>query len=289
MKLTDITPAIALTPLDGRYHKQTAPLVEYLSEPALNRERMRVEVEWMILLANGFDGNGNQPIVEGVEPFTDAEIAFLRAIPEDFGAEGIKQHAAHEAVTHHDVKAVEYYIDDQLDKAPAELTHINDALKTLVHFACTSEDINNLSTARCVKNAMEQVWTPAFKEIIDHLAAKAEEYKDKALLSLTHGQPATPTTLGKELAVYVYRLNRQLRHIENQEYLGKINGATGTFGTSRAACSPRCPSRAPPAPPRCRTRSTRSASRTPRPTSNCPARCSTRSPPRWWSPVGSAT
>ena len=198
MKLTDITPAIALTPLDGRYHKQTAPLVEYLSEPALNRERMRVEVEWMILLANGFDGNGNQPIVEGVEPFTDAEIAFLRAIPEDFGAEGIKQHAAHEAVTHHDVKAVEYYIDDQLDKAPAELTHINDALKTLVHFACTSEDINNLSTARCVKNAMEQVWTPAFKEIIDHLAAKAEEYKDKALLSLTHGQPATPTTLGKE-------------------------------------------------------------------------------------------
>ena len=78
MKLTDITPAIALTPLDGRYHKQTAPLVEYLSEPALNRERMRVEVEWMILLANGFDGNGNQPIVEGVEPFTDAEIAFLR-------------------------------------------------------------------------------------------------------------------------------------------------------------------------------------------------------------------
>ena len=230
MKLTDITPAIALTPLDGRYHKQTAPLVEYLSEPALNRERMRVEVEWMILLANGFDGNGNQPIVEGVEPFTDAEIAFLRAIPEDFGAEGIKQHAAHEAVTHHDVKAVEYYIDDQLDKAPAELTHINDALKTLVHFACTSEDINNLSTARCVKNAMEQVWTPAFKEIIDHLAAKAEEYKDKALLSLTHGQPATPTTLGKELAVYAYRLNRQLRHIENQEYLGKINGATGTFG-----------------------------------------------------------
>ena len=236
MKLTDITPAIALTPLDGRYHKQTAPLVEYLSEPALNRERMRVEVEWMILLANGFDGNGNQPIVEGVEPFTDAEIAFLRAIPEDFGAEGIKQHAAHEAVTHHDVKAVEYYIDDQLDKAPAELTHINDALKTLVHFACTSEDINNLSTARCVKNAMEQVWTPAFKEIIDHLAAKAEEYKDKALLSLTHGQPATPTTLGKELAVYVYRLNRQLRHIENQEYLGKINGATGTFGAHLAAC-----------------------------------------------------
>ena len=236
MKLTDISPAIALTPLDGRYHSATAPLVEYLSEPALNRERMRVEVEWMILLANGFEGNDNQPIIDGVEPFTDAEQAFLRAIPEDFGAEGIRQHAAHEAVTHHDVKAVEYYIDDQIDKAPAELTHINDALKTLVHFACTSEDINNLSIARCVKNAMEQVWTPAFEEIINHLAAKADEFRDLPLLSLTHGQPATPTTLGKELAVYVYRLNRQLKHLTAQEYLGKINGATGTFGAHLAAC-----------------------------------------------------
>ena len=236
MKLTDISPAIALTPLDGRYHKATAPLVEYMSEPALNRERMRVEVEWMILLANGFEGNGNQPIVDGVKPFTAEEQAFLRAIPEDFGAEGIKQHAAHEAITHHDVKAVEYYIDDQIDKAPAELTNINDELKTLVHFACTSEDINNLSIARCVKNAMENVWTPEFKRIIDYLAGKAEEFKDMPLLSLTHGQPATPTTLGKELAVYVYRLNRQLKHIENQEYLGKINGATGTFGAHLAAC-----------------------------------------------------
>lgn len=237
MKLTDITPVIALTPLDGRYHKATAPLVEYLSEPALNRERMRVEVEWMILLANGFEDNGNQPLIEGVEPFNEAEIAFLRAIPEDFGAEGIAAHAAHEAITHHDVKAVEYYIDDQFAAAdPSEMPHINDKLKTLVHFACTSEDINNLSIARCVKNAMELVWTPAFRGIIDHLAAKAEEHRDLPMLSLTHGQPATPTTLGKELAVYVYRLTRQLRHIETQEYLGKINGATGTFGAHLAAC-----------------------------------------------------
>ena len=236
MKLTEISPAIALTSLDGRYHNATAPLVEYLSEPALNRERMRVEVEWMILLANGFAGNGNKPIIDGVEPFTGAEQEYLRAIPEDFGAEGIAGHAAHEAKTHHDVKAVEYYIDDCIDEAPAELTNINERLKTLVHFACTSEDINNLSTARCVKNAMEQVWTPAFRQIIDHLAAKAEEYKDKPLLSLTHGQPATPTTLGKEFAVYAYRLNRQLKHIENQEYLGKINGATGTFGAHVLAC-----------------------------------------------------
>ena len=237
MKLTDITPAIALTPLDGRYHKQTAPLVEYMSEPALNRERMRVEVEWMILLANGFSGNGNQPIIPGVKPLTQAEQEYLRAIPEQFGAEGIARHAAHEAITHHDVKAVEYYIDDELDKAAdalgeeTQLTH----LKTLVHFACTSEDINNLSIARCVKNAIEQVWLPDAQAIVDLLTEKAEQYRDMSLLALTHGQPATPTTLGKELAVFVHRLNRQLKHVREQEYLGKINGATGTFGAHLAA------------------------------------------------------
>ena len=230
MKLTDISPAIALTPLDGRYHKQTAPLVEYMSEPALNRERMRVEVEWMILLANGFEGNGNQTIVPGVKPLTDDEQAYLRSIPENFGAEGIAQHAAYEAKTHHDVKAVEYYIDDQLEKAADVLGHDTQltGLKTLVHFACTSEDINNLSIARCVKNGVEQVWLPAAQAIVDHLAQKADAYRDKAMLSLTHGQPATPTTLGKELAVYVYRLNRQLNKVKAQEYLGKINGATGS-------------------------------------------------------------
>ena len=235
MNLTDISPAVALTPLDGRYRNATAPLVEYLSEPALNRERMRVEVEWMILLANGFEGNGNRPVVDGVTPFTEAEQAYLRAIPENFGAEGIARHAAHEAITHHDVKAVEYYIDDFIDEAPAELTNINDRLKTLVHFACTSEDINNLSTARCVKNAMEHVWTPAFKEIIDHLAGKAEEYKDKALLSLTHGQPASPTRLGKEVMVFVYRLQRQLEMLRQCPVTAKFGGATGNFNAHHVA------------------------------------------------------
>lgn len=105
-----------------------------------------------------------------------------------------------------------------------------------MHFACTSEDINNLSIARCVKNGVEQVWLPAAQAIVDHLAQKADAYRDKAMLSLTHGQPATPTTLGKELAVYVYRLNRQLNKVKAQEYLGKINGATGTFGAHLAAC-----------------------------------------------------
>ena len=124
MKLTDISPAIALTPLDGRYHSQTSCLVEYLSEPALNRERMRVEVEWMILLANGYDANNFTPIVKGVNPLSDEECEYLRSIPEHFDKDGIARHAAHEAVTHHDVKAVEYYIDDALDQAEEKLGHM---------------------------------------------------------------------------------------------------------------------------------------------------------------------
>lgn len=237
MKLTEISPAIALTPLDGRYHSQTSALVEYLSEPALNRERIRVEVEWMILLANGYEGNNYQPIVKGVNPLTEEEIAYLRAIAEQFGKEGIARHAAHEAITHHDVKAVEYYIDDELAKAETILGHPTQltSLATLVHFSCTSEDINNLSIARCVQHAITNVYRPALQAIEEHLANKAQEYRDMPMLSLTHGQPATPTTLGKELAVYVYRLRRQLRHLDVQEYLGKLNGATGTYGAHLAA------------------------------------------------------
>lgn len=237
MKLTDISPAIALTPLDGRYHSQTSCLVEYLSEPALNRERMRVEVEWMILLANGYDANNFTPIVKGVNPLSDEECEYLRSIPENFDKDGIARHAAHEAVTHHDVKAVEYYIDDALDQAEEKLGHKTQlsSLKTLVHFACTSEDINNLSIARCVKNAVKNVYRPQLDSIVDYLTQKAQEYRDMPLLSLTHGQPATPTTLGKELAVYAYRLKRQQKHLNTQEYLGKINGATGTFGAHVAA------------------------------------------------------
>ncbi len=238
MKLTDITPAIALGPLDGRYHKQTAPLAEYLSEPALNRERMRVEVEWMIQLANGSVSTQTaQSVIPGVQPFTAAEIEYLRAIPEDFDAAGIAELAEIEAVTHHDVKAVEYYIDRRLEVAGEKLGTDSQLpqLKALVHFACTSEDINNLSYARCIKNAITKVWLPALEEIIHKLSDSADKFRDLSMLSLTHGQPATPTTLGKELAVYVYRLNRQLRAVQSQEYLGKINGATGTFGAHMAA------------------------------------------------------
>jgi adenylosuccinate lyase len=232
MQLTQISPAIPLTSLDGRYHEQTAPLVEYLSEPALNRERITVETEWMILLSNGFEGNDNKPVLSGLQPLTNAEVDYLRAIANNFNAEGIARHAAYEAKTHHDVKAVEYYIDDELDRA-AEVFGSDTqlpGLKTLVHFACTSEDINNLANARCVKKAVTSVWLPKAQELIDSLTSKAKEYRGLPMLAMTHGQPATPTTLGKELQVFAHRLTRQLRHVHDQEYLGKFNGATGTFG-----------------------------------------------------------
>ncbi|MCI1935954.1 MAG: adenylosuccinate lyase [Bifidobacteriaceae bacterium] len=234
MNLSQITPPIALNPLDGRYRRQTAALVDYFSDAALNRERMRVEVEWMIFLA---EGNAGKALVPGVEPLADEEKTYLRRIPEDFGAEGIKEHADIEAVTHHDVKAVEYYLDARLDSAETALGHTTQLtrLKPLVHFACTSEDINNLSYARCIKNGVADVWMPLFERLISNLDDAAHKFAGTPLLSLTHGQPATPTTLGKELAVYVYRLRRQHKHLENQEYLGKLNGATGTFGAHTVA------------------------------------------------------
>ena len=237
MNLSRITPAIALSPLDGRYRMQTSPLVDYLSEPALNRERLRVEVEWMILLVNGYPEQGNHPVLPGVEPLTDDEQTYLRAIPEDFDDQGIMELAQIEAKTHHDVKAVEYYLDRRLEQAEASLGADTQLprLKSLVHFACTSEDINNLSYARCIRGAVEQVWLPAAQTIVDRLSEMAVTHRELPMLALTHGQPATPTTLGKEMAVYVYRLNRQLGHIRHQDYLGKLNGATGTFGAHLAA------------------------------------------------------
>lgn len=237
MNLSRITPAVALSPLDGRYHIQTSPLVDYLSEPALNRERMRVEVEWVIMLTNGYPAGGGCPLLPGIEPLTSDEEAYLRSIPEDFDDQGIQELAQIEAQTHHDVKAVEYYLDRRLEKSGGSLGAQTQLprLKPLVHFACTSEDINNLAYARSIRGAVEEIWLPAAQGIVDQLDTLAQAYRSLPMLSLTHGQPATPTTLGKEMAVYVYRLKRQLNHIRHQDYLGKFNGATGTFGAHLAA------------------------------------------------------
>src|SRR5690625_557498 len=212
----DISPQIALTPLDGRYRAQTAPLVDHLSEAALNRSRLVVETEWMIHLLDA-------EVIPGLRTLTEQERTLLRAIPEDFGAEGIAEHGEIERETVHDVKAIEDYIKRRLAGTSLE------ELAEVVHIYCTSEDINNLSDALMVKGAIEQVWLPALRAVVEDLSGLAHETAEVPMLSRTHGQPATPTTLGKELAVFAYRLTRQVERIAADEYLGKINGATGTY------------------------------------------------------------
>lgn len=222
MRLAEAEPAIALGPLDGRYRSAVAPLIDHLSEAALNRNRVHVEVEWFIHLCR-------ERALEGLPELTDEQIAGLRAIVTGFGAEEVAELGIIEAETIHDVKAVEYFIARRLE--PLGLGE----LTPLVHFACTSEDINNLSYAVGIRDAVEQVWLPAARTTLEQLSALAERAAEVPMLSRTHGQPATPTTLGKEIAVFVHRLSRQIRRIESQEYLGKINGATGTYAAHRTA------------------------------------------------------
>jgi adenylosuccinate lyase len=228
--LAEVSPAIALGPLDGRYRKAVAPLVDHLSEAALNRERIHVEVEWLITLCNGASGIA-APVVPGAPTLSAQEIDYLRAIPATFGADEIAELAEIERETVHDVKAVEYFIKRRIAAAPEALgTTSLPAASELVHFACTSEDINNLSYALMVRGAVRDAWLPAATAVVDQLAGMAREHAAAPLLSRTHGQPATPSTLGKELAVLAHRLRRQLRRIEGGEFLGKLNGATGTYG-----------------------------------------------------------
>ncbi len=224
--LADATPPIALGALDGRYRAVVAPLVDHLSEPALNRERIRVEVEWLIWLTD-------HSVVPGVRSLTAGEQAALRQVVDDFGAEEIAELAEIERETQHDVKAVEYFLKRRLSAiAPAEQDR---GLSELIHFCCTSEDVNNLSYALMVKGAVTQVWLPRAADLVDAVTTMARDLRDVPLLSHTHGQPATPTTMGKELAVLAHRLGRQLRRIRSADYLGKLNGATGTFGAHLAA------------------------------------------------------
>ncbi|WP_050758307.1 adenylosuccinate lyase [Xylanimonas cellulosilytica] len=224
VSLADVTPPIALGPLDGRYRGAVAPLVDHLSEAALNRARIHVEVEWLITLCNG-------SVVPGAPTLSDDEVAYLRQIPATFGADEIAELAAIERETVHDVKAVEYFIKRRIAVASETIPGTNlPAAAELVHFACTSEDINNLSYALMVAGAIREVWLPAATELADQVADMARELADVPMLSRTHGQPATPTTLGKELAVLAHRLRRQLHRVQGAEFLGKLNGATGTYG-----------------------------------------------------------
>lgn len=210
-----------LSPLDGRYRPAVSALGEHLSEAGLNRARVHVEVEWLIALTDrGLFGSS---------ALSESDRASLLAFASDFGQPEIDTLAELEATTRHDVKAVEYLVRRALSDRGL------DGIAELTHFACTSEDINNLSYGLTIRAAVESVWLPAFRTLLASLRALSIELRDAPMLAHTHGQPATPTTMGKELAVFVHRLQRILTQIEATEYLGKFSGATGTFAAHLAA------------------------------------------------------
>lgn len=214
-------PEQPISPLDGRYRSSVVDLGEHLSEAGLNRARVHVEVEWLLFLTDRS--------LFGSHPVTVEQRTALRAVTVDFGQADIDELAGYEATTRHDVKAVEYYVRARLDALG--LTGIAE----LTHFACTSEDINNLSYALTIGSAVRDVWLPKFEAVIEILAVRAVDHRDEAMLAHTHGQPATPTTVGKEFAVFVHRLRRISSQVSATEYLGKFSGATGTFAAHVAA------------------------------------------------------
>ena len=225
VNLAELEPPIALGPLDGRYRSVVAPLTDHLSEAALNRARLDVEVSWLIHLTT----TGALP---GAPALGEADIAYLRGVVDSFGAEEIAELAEIEAETRHDVKAVEYFLKRRL-AAAADVVGPDSPLPEvgeIVHIFCTSEDVNNLSYALTIRDAVRQVWQPAAIGLAGDLAQLAKDTAELPMLSRTHGQTATPTTMGKEMAVLAARLRRQLRRIASAEFLGKINGATGTYG-----------------------------------------------------------
>jgi adenylosuccinate lyase len=181
-----------------------------------------VEVEWLIHLCT-------HDVVPGVRRLGAEEVALLRELPVRFDAAAVAELAEIERETVHDVKAVEYWIKRRLAG-----TSLEDVAE-LVHLFCTSEDINNLSYALMVRDAVREVWSPAARAVTDDVARTAHELRDLPMLARTHGQPATPTTLGKELAVLAHRLRRQLARVDSAEFLGKFNGATGTYAAHVAA------------------------------------------------------
>ncbi|MFB6200530.1 MAG: adenylosuccinate lyase [Halorhabdus sp.] len=225
--MTDRTPLTAVSPLDGRYARYTEPLVPYASEQALLRARTRVEVEYLIALADLDDtpldiDDGQREALRAIyEEFDGEDAAFVKQIE----TEGTDDYAA----TNHDVKAVEYFLRERL---PADL----DADQWL-HFALTSEDVNNLAYRLLVKPAVETVLLPALRDVRDALVDLAQSHRETPMLARTHGQPATPTTFGKEMAVYASRLGRAIGRIEQAagNLSGKLAGASGTYAAHHVA------------------------------------------------------
>lgn len=208
----------AISPLDGRYLKDLKDLCRFVSEAALIRYRVEVEVRWLLCMSQ-------TDAITHVRAFTDEETAFLQGLIDDFGDADAERVKAIESTTRHDVKAVEYYVKEKLEGTSLE------EVTESIHFGCTSEDINNLSHAMMLRDSIREVWLPSARQLIADVTALAKENRDATMLAHTHGQPATPTAMGKELAVFVGRWKRQLAQIEAQEYLGKFNGATGCWNS----------------------------------------------------------
>ncbi|MBV1774103.1 adenylosuccinate lyase [Burkholderiaceae bacterium DAT-1] len=213
----------ALSPLDGRYQKSVDALRDSFSEYALIKQRIKVEIEWLKALAN-------EPGIVDVPAFSAATIAELDAVAIGFAEEHAAEVKAIEARTNHDVKAVEYWLKERFANN-AEIAPVQE----FFHFACTSEDINNLSHALMLKHGRDQVMLPKLQEVAAKLKDIAHDLADNAMMSRTHGQPATPTTMGKEIANVAYRLDRQIERIAAVELLGKINGAVGNYNAHLVA------------------------------------------------------
>jgi adenylosuccinate lyase len=221
--MTTLSPLTALSPLDGRYNSKLGGLRDCFSEQALIGQRVRVEVEWLKALAA-------EAALKEVPAFSAATVAELDALVKNFSEADGERVKAIEATTNHDVKAVEYLLKERLAKN-AEVTKVAE----FIHFACTSEDINNLCHALMLQQARAQVLLPALDAIISRLRTLAHELADAPMLSRTHGQPASPTTLGKEMANVVARLDRARARISSVSLLGKINGAVGNYNAHIAA------------------------------------------------------
>ncbi|MBS0464565.1 MAG: adenylosuccinate lyase [Proteobacteria bacterium] len=210
-------PLLALSPVDGRYAGKVAALRPIFSEYGLIKARVKVEVEWLLALAT-------HPGIVELPALSGAAVARLRNLAEDFSVDDAQRVKDIERTTNHDVKAVEYFLKDRLKDDP----ELGPALE-FVHFACTSEDINNLSYALMLHDGRQHVLLPTIDQLIDTLRTMAHAHAGRPMLSRTHGQTASPTTVGKELANVVARLQRQRRQLENVELSGKINGAVGNY------------------------------------------------------------
>ena len=219
----DLSSISALSPVDGRYGSKTASLRPYFSEFGLIYNRVLVEVRWLQRLAD-------HPQIGEVAPLSDKANALLERLINDFDESAAQRVKDIESTTNHDVKAVEYYIKEQF-KDNAELQAINE----YVHFACTSEDINNLSHGLMLKQGLEQVMVPEMTEVLAQIKHLAHSHQNQPMLSRTHGQTASPSTMGKEMANVAARLERQLKQIKQMEFLGKINGAVGNYNAHYTA------------------------------------------------------